>query len=114
MLTTSYFARPVYRLRAGEKTNARGETVPDWDNPTRTRIPRAQVQDQQSGAQITGDRLTMTTGWTLLITGTYDLLPTDRVEYAGGVWTIDGRPFTRSLMSGGTHTEARLKATEVR
>ena len=113
MLTNLPSPSPVYRLRATERLDARGEPVRDWQHPDRRVIPGAQIQQDTTGATERGSEITLSVAKTLLVRDGYDLTAGDRVEYLGKVYHLDGEPERVPLLSGGRHLEARLTAVTV-
>ena len=86
------FNQTAVRVRAGVKTDRGGNTVPDWSNPDRLTIEGLNVQptsqsedaDEQRNAAITGYRVQSTEGTAP------DIKATDRVEWAGQSFEVDG------------------------
>lgn len=113
-MLTSIPGLPVYRLRPYERVDSVGDTVRSWDTPKRELIRRAQVQEVTS-RDTDGNVVVIDGERRLLIDGPRpDLTATDRVEYDGEVWRIDGKPLTRPGLAMGTHTVAKLIRHETR
>lgn len=90
------FNQTAVRVRAGEKTDRGGNSVPDWSNPNRLTVtglniqPNAQSEtaDEQRDAVITGYRVQSTEGTAP------DIKATDRIEWAGQTFEVDGEVAT--------------------
>jgi hypothetical protein len=86
------FNQTVVRLRAGEKTDRGGNTVPDWSNPIPLTVqglniqPNSQAEDvdEQRNAVVTGYRVQSTEGTAP------DIQPADRIVWADEVYEVDG------------------------
>lgn len=81
----------ITRIRPGEK-ESRGSTVPDWDNATRLVINECLVQPSTTSLSQDGRILGTSDGLTACCPVDSDILPGDRIEYQGDVYTIDGVP----------------------
>lgn len=115
MLTSIRNGDIVYRLRARVERDSIGDEVRSWDNPERTRIPRATLEAPTASAsnssRTVGSVVVLEGERRLLIVGEFDLKPTDRVEAAGEIWRVDGEPGVKRGLVVGTHTAAILKRT---
>lgn len=105
---------PVYRLRPAERVDSVGDTVRSWTDPNRVRLKGADVQEVSS-READGTVVRLDGERRLLIDGPRpDLTATDRIEYLGEVWRIDGEPLTKPALAIGTTTVARLIRHETR
>jgi hypothetical protein len=103
----------VYRLRPGVRTDSSGDTVRDWANPQRDRIPRA--VDFQVGPSHDRDGIVTVRedGARLFVEGPVDVTGDDRVEYRGAVWRVDGNPDTKGVtLAAPTPSVVNLKRLE--
>ena len=92
-------------------TDGYGNTVPDWTSATRTSYTGS-VQPT-SGAAVTGNRDGTVASWrAFLWPEDADIRPTDRIEYAGRVFEIDGDVGRWTIAGLGSHIEADLRAWE--
>lgn len=77
-------------VRAGTTPNDYGTgTQLDWGSATRTTVPGCSVQPTPA-AEYTIDRDTFITRWQAYLPPTADVAATDRVEWQGGTYDIDG------------------------
>lgn len=105
---------PVYRLRAVDRVDSVGDTVRDWAEPARDVLKGADVQEVSS-READGTIVRLDGERRLLIDGPRpDLTATDRIEYLGEVWRIDGEPLTKPALAMATLTVARLIRHETR
>ena len=81
----------IVRIRPAVKTE-RGSEVPDWENATRLTIDHCLVQPASTSLSQDGRILGVTDGLTACAPVDADILPGDRIEYLGDVYTIDGDP----------------------
>lgn len=106
------FDKAVTRLRGTpvEDPYSGEETDTDWSAPDRLLIPQAEVQPLQGQMDpaLTFDRETVTTRYWLYAPGAPDVLDTDRLEYAGEVYEIDG-DVQRWVGGRLSHLQAMLK-----
>ena len=79
----------VTLLRAAETENEYGNTERDWVNATRTAVSGCSVQPVQ-GDEATVGRDTIVSRWRLFAPADADIIATDRVEYDGAVYDVDG------------------------
>ena len=113
-MLSSLSGPPVYRLRPAERVDSVGDVVRSWAEPDRARIPRAQVQEVSS-READGTVVRLDGERRLLVDGPRpDLDATDRVEYLGEVWRVDGEPITKPGLAMGSHTVAKLIRHETR
>lgn len=79
----------VTLLRAGTSADAYGNEVRDWSTPVRTRVDGCSVQP--AGAdEYTLDREAVTVRLRVFMPGRVDVAATDRAEYEGVQYVIDG------------------------
>ncbi|MGW4603729.1 hypothetical protein ACWENS_10710 [Streptomyces sp. NPDC004532] len=90
------FNQTAVRVRAGEKTDRGGNTVPDWSQPDRLAVTGLNIQpnapanvasetvDEQRDSVITGYRVQSTEGTSP------DIKATDRIEWNGQTFEVDG------------------------
>jgi hypothetical protein len=77
-------------VRPGRKPGDYGTgTVPDWDNATRAEVTGCSVQPVV-GSDYTVDRDSTTTRWQAWVPPATDVAPTDRVEWRGDTYEVDG------------------------
>lgn len=81
----------ITRIRPAVKIE-RGSEVPDWENATRLAIEHCLVQPASTSLSQDGRILGVTNGLTACAPVDADILPGDRIEYLGGVYTINGDP----------------------
>lgn len=121
MLRETSRQSPVYLLIPTPGTDSYGDPLPTWDNPTRERIPGAEIQrnttedkDVNSGTQTDrlGKMIATGRGPELLIYSRVN--ENSRIEQDGKVWRITGEPnIKRGLINGNTHLTASLTRTTV-
>lgn len=86
------FNQTAVRVRAGEKTDRGGNTVPDWSNADWLTVTELNIQpasqgedvDEQRNATITGYRVQSAEGTAP------DIRAADRIEWAGQIFEVDG------------------------
>lgn len=111
-MSISYHRDTVTVLRAPLVDDGYGNQVPDWSEPTRTDVPGCRLQPERA-AEYVLDREAVTTRWRLFAPEGTDLRATDRVEYAGVVYQVDGEPERWPSPTGRlAHVEALLRRTE--
>ena len=81
----------ITRLRPGVKTQ-RGTEMPDWENVGRLDINECLVQPSTTSLSQDGRVQGVTDGLTVCCPVDADILPGDRIEYYGDVYTIIGDP----------------------
>lgn len=88
----SIFSQALIRVRYGTKTDRGGNQVPDLNNVSRETIEQLSVQPSYQREQLdeTADRLL--TGYRVLSEPgtTPDILASDKLEYRGQVFKVDG------------------------
>lgn len=93
-----------------------GEPVgEDWSNPTRTDAPAAFVLSSATDSTNDGTRETTTITWTLHIPeGEISPGPSDRVEFDGEQFVLDGRPIRERnpFTDWAPYAQVRLERTE--
>mgnify|MGYP003575086694 CR=1 FL=1 len=92
------FNQSAVRVRAGEKTDRGGNTVPDWSDGAVNRLtvsglniqPNSQSEsvDEQRNAVITGYRVQSAEGTSP------DITAADRIEWNGETFEVDGEVAT--------------------
>lgn len=87
----SFWRQSVTRLRPGTITE-RGSEIPDWSNPGRLVIGGCSVQPSGTSLSQDGRVQGVTDGLTVYAPADADILPGDRIEYGGNVYTINGDP----------------------
>jgi len=75
--------------RATTADDGYGNAEPDWDNATATAVPGCSVQPL-AGTELLQGRDTVVTRWTVWAPPETDLVATDRVEWAGETYDVDG------------------------
>lgn len=107
------YPETVVVLRAPLVTDAYGKQVRDWANAVPTTVEGVQVQPASSAEPVEVGRVSVVTSMRLLtpIGVDLDLLRTDRVQWAGGTWLVDGEVARHKRPSTGAvhHVEAILK-----
>ncbi|WP_394254710.1 hypothetical protein [Pseudoclavibacter helvolus] len=101
------FAPGVVRLRATAKLDpySKQQVGEDWKDPDRKTIPGASVLTVNSTDPADPLRKRIITTKTLSMPPTSDIVETDRIEYDGTVYTIDGEitrdqnPFTGDFLT---------------
>lgn len=86
------FNQTAVRVRAGEKTDRGGNTIPDWSTPNRLMVTGLNIQpntqtetaDEQRNAVITGYRVQSAEGTAP------DIEAADRIEWMGETFEVDG------------------------
>lgn len=78
-------------LRGTTSEDDFGNDEVDWSSPATTSVEHCAVQPEQGLEVIDGRQLTVTR-WRLFAPHGTDLVSTDRVEYAGDVYEVDGEP----------------------
>lgn len=105
------YAMTVTRLRAEATADKYGNpgAVRDWAHAQRTEFSGVAVQPQEQ-VETVGDRTALTTGWHLFTPPgmDMDLLPTDRIEYDGIVYEVDGEVARFGLAGRVHHIETRI------
>ena len=81
----------VTRIRPGTKSS-RGSDVPDWDNADYLEIEGCSVQPASTGLSQDGRALGISEGFTVYLPPGSDVLAGDRIEFDGGIYTINGKP----------------------
>lgn len=81
----------ITRIRPGEKVE-RGSTIPDWENASRLEIHECLVQPSTTSLSQDGRVLGVQDGLTACLPLDSDVIPGDRIEYLGDVYTINGDP----------------------
>lgn len=80
----------------------RGSTVPDWENETKTTVTGCSVQPASTSLSLDGRVLGLSDGLTAYIPQGTDVKASDRIEFDGLLYVINGEPrnwtgaFTRS------------------
>lgn len=100
----------VIVLRATSSDDAFGNPAYDWANARRTRYSGVSLQPIADFAPSseTAVRQTVVNRWRLRAHSTIDLRSTDRIEYAGDVYEVDGEVQTYGIAPGG-YTTALLE-----
>lgn len=111
------FDQQLVRLRAGSKPNRAGGTVPDWspEAVSRTLIKGLSVQPLAGQESDDGTRNLRTAGLRVLSDpegDVPDLTDTDRVEYRGRVYAVDGPVGYWPDPDGDDHVELLLTGYE--
>lgn len=110
ILTTSSLIGPaVYRLRATSGTDSYGDPVEDWAEPERTKLRNAVVQVPKSEEDESPTANVVVADRVLVVDGVADLTSSDRIEYEGEIWRIDGEPVVRRGFVLGKQTSANLR-----
>jgi len=119
MLAETNRQDPVYLITPSVKTDSYGDPINDWDNPTLTVIPGADLQHHMTLDKDEADSSTTHRTGTLIATGpridVYRLV-TDgsRIKQGTEVWRVNGEPNVKvGRMFGNTHLTASLTRTTV-
>lgn len=88
------FHQTIVRVRAGEKTDRGGNTVPDWSPDAVTRLPVSQVSVQPATQTEENDatRSQVITGWRVISAPGVDadVRADDRIEWGGMTLEVVG------------------------
>ena len=87
----SFWRQSIVRLRPNTTTE-RGSTVYDWSIPSRLTIGGCSVQPAGTSLSQDGRVQGVQDGLTVYAPANADVLPGDRIEYRGRVYTINGDP----------------------
>jgi len=80
----------ITRVRAGQQPSDYGSgTVADWDNTSTETYPGCSVQPVP-GSEYTVDRDSTMSRWQAWLPTSADVLPSDRLEWAGDTYDVDG------------------------
>lgn len=96
----SFMRQMITRIRPGTRT-LRGSDVPDWGNATRLQISGCSVQPASTSLSQDGRVLALSDGLTAYLPADADVKAGDRIEYAGGIYTITGEPRVWPSATGG-------------
>lgn len=109
----------IVRVRAGERTDRGGNTVPDWSETVVSRLTITDVSVQpggmpdSQGESVTPERNAVATGWRVLSApGTNpDVTAVDRIEYDGMTLEVNGEVarWPDPLDGGVHHVEFAMK-----
>ncbi|UDL14616.1 head-to-tail stopper [Arthrobacter phage KeAlii] len=114
MLLTAYKKTPsVYRLRAGTTTDSYGDPVESWDNPQRTLLRGATVQNEKTTEEDGQARRVIRSEFVLFAPGAVDLTSDDRIEAEGRIWRVDGDPVVRRGLASTVYTTASLERVTI-
>ena len=91
MVLLPFWHTTITRIRPGTKTE-RGSTIPDWTNADRLDITGCLVQPSTTSLSQDGRIQGVTDGLTACVPVDADILPGDRIEYRGDIYTIMGDP----------------------
>lgn len=104
----------IFRRRPGDprvvlvepltREDSYGDVVEDWAAPTRTLLPRAQVQDRDSVEAPGPGRQRISSTRVVYVEGDYGLLAGARLEIDGESWQVDGRPAVKRGFSRNVYT----------
>ena len=111
----SFASDTVTVVRAPVVVDRYGAEVRDWANATRTLLEGCRVQplDSSGGQIIEPRRDAVVTRWRLFAPAGADLVATDRVEWQGGTYEVDGDVQRWSSPTGAlAHVEALLRRVE--
>lgn len=86
------FNQSVVRLRAGERTDRGGNTVPDWSNPTSLTVTGLNIQPNSQGETVDEQRNAVITGYRVQSAeGTApDIRAADRIVWNEETYEVDG------------------------
>lgn len=108
----SFARQSVTRQRGTVADDGHGNETFDWSTPDEILIERCTVQPGASQEILAGRDATLIQ-YTVSAPGTPDVLATDRVQYNGGTYDIDGEPlFWPSPTGALDHTIILLKTWE--
>ncbi|WP_050515045.1 hypothetical protein [Streptomyces rimosus] len=102
------FHQTIVRLRAGQRTDRGGNTVPDWSPDKVSRLPVASVSVQPTTQTEQADptRTAVVTGWQVITAPGVDadIEARDRIEWNGMVLEVAGEVGRYSdFLSNATH-----------
>lgn len=98
---------------AADRYGSRSRTGRDWSDPVRT-TSRAHVQPG-ARAESGGDRDTVTTGIRIWLPAGTDVTATDRIEWDGRTWEVDGEPQRwRPPRPGSATAHVQVTAQQIR
>lgn len=109
------YEQSIVIVRAGQSTDAYGNTRQDWTSATRTPVVGVNVQPQGADIEDTDDRQITVTGWRLYTPRgmDLDLLATDRIEAWGTTMQVIGKVARWPAPAGGVHhVEATLQEVD--
>lgn len=108
MPVQSFWRQTITRIRPGTKTE-RGSTVFDWSNPDRLDIPECSVQPASTSLSQDGRVLGVMDGLTVYAPVTADVRVGDRIEWNGGIYTINGEPLIWPGVARMQHIQLNLQ-----
>lgn len=89
-MTMMLGTQTITRLRASETTDAYGNTVRDWSNPTSLEIAGCSVQPGLGSLGTFADRAPLTFSLTVWLPADADVADRDRVLYGGRTYVLVG------------------------
>jgi hypothetical protein len=98
----------IVRKRAGVTQGDYGNASSDWGNPESLTIAGCSVQPA-AGSELVDNREAITTMLIVYAPITADVIDTDRVEYAGTIYDIDGPVDVWAVGTPLDHKVIRLK-----
>ena len=108
----SFASQTIIRIRPTTK-EARGSTIPDWNNPDRLTIKGCSVQPAGTSLTQDGRIQGITDGYTCYAPPGIDVKAGDRIQYNGNDYTINGEPREWKSATGRvTHTQINLERWE--
>lgn len=96
----SFWKQSIIRIRPGTKT-LRGSDVPDWDHADRLEVGNCSVQPASTTLSQDQRVLGISDGLTVYAPPMADVIEGDRIEYAGSIYTINGKPLQWPSATGG-------------
>ncbi len=109
------YEQSIVIVRAGQLTDAYGNSRPDWAAAERTTVAGVNVQPQGGSIEDTDDRQVTVTGWRLFTPRgmDLDLLATDRIEAWDTTMQVVGKIARWPAPVGGVHhVEADLREVD--
>lgn len=108
----SFARQTVTRLRGVLADDGHGNETEDWATPDMLDIERCTVQPGSSQELLAGRDATLIQ-YTVRVCGQVDVKSTDRIQYLGVTYDIDGQPLLWPSPTGAlTHTIILLRTWE--
>lgn len=98
-------------VRAPLTTDAHGNQVRDWPSATRQFDVAADVQPATTTEQTDGRQTTLTR-WRVFLPASMDVLVTDRLEWRGLIFEVDGEPERWYRRGAAHHVELLARRIE--
>lgn len=108
LLTPTYGAPTVTRLRAATVLDSDGDPVKSWTVPDRLKLRGATVQSVSSIEEEGGTKRIVQGEKTLFAPGAVDVKADDRIEVGAEIWRVNGVPEVLRGLASGVYTTAAL------